>query len=548
MRGVMRSTTLAGLLSVTLILVSCAPQEPVDEAPGHGPIDPQPGGTLVVAASTDIGGVNELLSATGSFTQSVLQLMFLRLFQEQPDFDQHPPSFAPQLATRWDWSDDHKTLTIQLREDVLWSNGEPVTAADVEWTWQAQTHPDVAWSHAESKDNIATVEALDDYTVRVTFKELSVTQLADLNEGVILPHSAWSHLAFSEWRENADWFVDHLVSNGPFVLASWDRQQQITLKRNESFYLEDRPLLEAVVFRIVPQKVNQVGHLLAGEAHFVDHVPASEAARVSDRPDLRVIAYWARQYNFICWNTTRDLFAGAEFRRALTLAIDRQALVDALWFGHARIATSPIPSSVWAHNTEIAPWPYDPQTALEILEDRGWKDSDGDGILDLVGRPLKFELITNTSSAVRVDAAVMIQEQLRRVGIQVEVRRLEFNTLIELAMAHDFDSLLSGWTIDTSLGLDYAFHSDSIDNGYNFGGFSDPEVDRLLDEARDLNTPDGQGRHLADLQTILHQQQPYTFLWEPQRLTGASIHLRAAQPNALDPFFRIEEWWLEPVR
>jgi peptide/nickel transport system substrate-binding protein len=542
----MRRRVPVALVLIGWVYLGCAP---ADRKADNLQVStrPQPGGTLVVAASTDIGGVNELLSATGSFTQSVLQLMFLQLFQEQPDFDQHPPTFAPELAERWDWSADHLTLTVHLRHDVYWSNGEPVTAEDVEWTWRAQTHPAVAWAHAESKDNIAVIEALDAHTLRVSFHERSVHQLADLNEGVILPRSVWSQVPFSEWRQSADWFLDHLVTNGPFSLGSWERQQQISLVRNEAFYVPERPFLDAVVFRIVPEKSNQVGHLLAGEAQFVDHVPASEAARVSNRPDLNLISYWARQYNFICWNTTHDLFADQAMRQALTFAIDRQALVDALWFGHARVASSPIPSSVWAHNPAITPLPYNPRAARSIFEDRGWRDTDGDGILDLDGRPLAFELLTNTSSAVRVDAAVMIQEQLRRVGIQVEVKRLEFNTLIELAMAHDFDALLSGWTIDTSLGLDYAFHSESIQDGYNFGGFSNPDVDQLLEAARGLDTPEQQGRSLADLQVILHEQQPYTFLWEPQRLTGVSVRLRDAQPNSLDPFFQIENWWLEPT-
>jgi peptide/nickel transport system substrate-binding protein len=140
----------------------------------------------------------------------------------------------------------------------------------------------------------------------------------------------------------------------------------------------------------------------------------------------------------------------------------------------------------------------------------------------------------------------MIQEQLRRVGIGTDIRRLEFNTLIERSQAHEFDAMLGGWTIDTSLDLDYAFHSESIDGGYNFGGFSDPRVDGLLEEIRHQTAAAQKGEMLAEVQEILHQLQPYTLLWEPQRLTGTSTLLRAAQPNALDPFFDLENWWLEP--
>lgn len=502
---------------------------------------------MVVATSADLAGVNELLSATGSFTQSVLGLLFLHLFAEQPDFDQHPPTFAPALARSWDWSDDKTVLTLELRDDVVWSDGTPVTAADVVWTWQAQTHPEVAWQAAHSKENIAAIEARDDFTVRVVFKRPSVTALADLNRGVILPSAVWSQIPFSDWRTHADWFLDNLVTNGPFALASWDRQQQIALRRNDRYFVADRPRLESVVFRVVPQRVNQVGSLLAGDVHYVHHIPAAEAARIAAEPDLELLTYWSRQYNFICWNIAKPLFEGVETRQALTLAIDRQALIDALWFGHARIATSPIISSVWAHNRSLEPWPYDPERARRILRDAGWEDRDSDGYLDRQGETFGFELMTNSDSSVRVDAAVMIQEQLRRAGIKVEVRTLEFNTVVERALGHDFDAMLGGWTIDTSLSLDYAFHTDSIDGGHNFGSFSDPAVDALLDSIRQQNDVADRAPPMAEIQELLHQLQPYTLLWEPQRLTGAAATLRGASPNALDPFFDLESWWMEPT-
>jgi peptide/nickel transport system substrate-binding protein len=532
-----------GLIAVLALACGAAQQSPPAAAP-----EPAPGGTLVVATGADLGGVNELLSGTSSFTQSVLGLLFLQLLAEQPDFDQGPPSFAPALARSWEWSQDKTVLTLQLRDDVRWTDGTPVTAADVVWTWRAQTDTSIAWAAGHSKENIAAVEALDDFTVRVVFHRPSMTQLADLNRGVILPQAAWSSLPLTEWRENADWFLEHLVTNGPFTLARWDRQQQIVLERNELYHLPGRPLLDSVVFRVVPQKVNQVGSLRAGDVHFVDQLPAAEAATLAENPQLRVLSFWSRQYNFICWNTARPLFETAEIRRALTLAIDRQALVEALWFGHARIATSPIISSVWAHNEALEPWPYDPEQARTILRQHGWHDHDGDGYLDRNGEVFTFELLSNSNSAVRVDAVVMIQEQLRRAGIRAEVRTLEFNTVVDRALAHDFDAMLGGWTIDTSLDLDYAFHSDSIDGGNNLGSFSDPRVDALLDRIREQTEIREHARLLDEVQLLLHQLQPYTFLWESQRLTGTSATLRDARPNALDPFYGLETWWLEAPR
>ena len=502
----------------------------------------------MVAASADIKGVNELVSGSSAFTQSVLDRMLLKLFEEQPDFDQGPPTFAPLLARSWQRSEDGRTLRIELRDDVRWSDGSRVTAVDVEWTWRAQTHPDVAWALADSKTNILSVEALDATTVEVTFREVNASQLSDLNEGAILPSAAWSRLPFADWHHRADWFVENLVTNGPFRLADWRRQQEIVLVRNPDYFVDDRPRVDRIVFRIVPQKVNLVGHLVAEEVQFVQHVPPAEADRFARSESFQLLDYPTRQYNFIAWNTRRPQFSSDRSRRALTLAIDRQALVDALWFGRARVAVSPIVSTVWAHNDDLEPWPYDPRQASALLAEEGWYDSNGDGILDRDGNDFVFELMTNSDSVVRVDAAVMVQDQLRRVGVRVEVQRLEFNTLSERVQAHDFDAFLGGWMIDTSLDLDYAFHSDSIDGGYNFGGFSDAEVDRLLDEVRSQSDPQKLEGLLREVQAVVHRQQPYTFLWEPRRLAVATRALRNATPNALDPFFHVEDWWLEPGR
>lgn len=546
LRAAPRRLLQAATALLALGLAACGRQAAPPDSPSLGDA-PRAGGTLVIGVSTDISGVNQLLSATDSFTQSVLDLLFLRLFEEQPDFDRHPPTFRPELAESWTWSDDHLMLTLRLRPDAVWTDGEPVTAHDVEWTWRAQVDPEVAWSFADSKENIASVEAIDRQTVRVVFHHRSDSQLAQLNEGVILPRTVWSQKPFADWRRSADWFVENLVTSGPFRLESWRPQERITLERNDLYDGDELPYLDRVVFRIVPQKANQVGQLLAGELHLVDDIPPGDAPRIERSHRARLLSYLPRQYNFIAWNLARPPFDDPEVRRALTLAIDRQALVDSLWFGRARVATSPIISSVWAHNRELRPWPYDPAAARELLAAEGWKDHDGDGVIDRDGRPFSFELATNANSTLRVDASVLIQEQLRRIAVQARLRREEFNSLNARVLAHDFDALLGGWTIDTTLDLAYAFHGDAIDGGYNFGSFSHPEVDRLIDAAQVATDLTVKKELLSRIQTLLHEQQPYTFLWEPVRLTGLAVGLRDARPNALDPYFGLERWWLTPT-
>src|SRR6185369_3979305 len=311
----------------------------------------------------------------------------------------------PELAQSYEWSADHKDLTFHLRENAAWSDGVPLTADDVRWTWQAQTDPAVAWDNSFMKREIRDVEVVDAHTVRFHFNRAYAKQMADANEGVILPKHAWSQLPFAKWRESSDWFKQHGVFSGPFVIASWTPQQEVVLQRNERFYQKDRPYLDRVVMRITPDSGSALVQLLNGEVDFMPQVPPSDAPRIKADPHLDLRTYWSNLYVFIAWNNADPLFADRDVRRALTLGIDRQAIVDTILGDYGRVCVSPIISSIWAHDRSLKPLPYDPAEARRILESKGWKDSDGDGVLDRGGKPFAFDLPTNAGNKQRADAA-----------------------------------------------------------------------------------------------------------------------------------------------
>lgn len=522
-----------GLFACGLALAGCVP-------PGDG------ADTLVIAAGVDIGGLNQLTGADTRFEQDVIDLLFLRLFEEQPDYAEHPPTYAPELVESYGWSEDGLVLTLELRSGVVWSDGVPVTAEDVAWTFAAQTDPEVAWADAYTKDSIESVTAIDEDTVEVRFSDIYFARLSDLNEGVILPKHAWSKLPFSEWRGSEDWFKENLVVSGPFTLARSVPQQEIVLEPNPRYYRDGYPKVDRVVFRVIPDRTNRIEHLLAGDVDFVEHILPSRAADLKNSKRANLISLWHRQYTYIGWNGCEEPFSDPVVRRAMTLAIDRASLVEALWGEYARPALSPILTSVWAFDDTLEPWPYDPAEARRLLTSAGWADTDGDGTLDKNGAPLSFELSTNGDNRIRADAAVLIQEQLQRIGVEARVNLVEFNRLVDDVRAHNFDATIGAWGIDTSLALRYAFHTDAIEDAHNNGCYSNETVDRAIELARKQREPIGAKPHLDRVQQILHHEQPYTFLWEPMRLYGVSRRVRDAEPNQLSAYFNLEEWWLAP--
>jgi peptide/nickel transport system substrate-binding protein len=543
---------LVALAALSLWLAAaCGPAE--DPAAGTGSPrqaagggEPHRGGTLVAAWISDIEGVNELVESSSRTFNDVGYQMFLHLLDEQPDFAKHPPTFEPELATSYEWSDDHLDLTFHLREDVVWSDGVPVTADDVRFTWEAQRSPEVAWPSAYMKEMIEDVEVVDPHTVIYHFSQVSPNQLLEANEGVILPEHAWGPLPFSEWRTRAGYFQEHLVVDGPFRLERWTPQQEIVLARNERYYDPDLPYLDRVVIRIIPEPSNQVTHLLVGTLHLVEQLPQPDVARVRASDVATVESFWHRLYVHVVWNMTDPRFADRRVRQALVLGVDRQQIVDTLWGDLARVADSPIIQNVWAHADGLEPWPFDPERTRALLAEAGWSDHDGDGVIDKDGVPFSFELLTNQGNQERIDAAVMIQEHLRRLGIDARPRVMEFNAMSAKLAEHQFQAAVSGWGMDTSLSLRYAFHSDSIDNDVNFSGYSNPEVDRLIEQMEGLADIVDAKPILTEIQQLIHRDQPMMFLWESRRVNGLSRRLHDLDPNLLGTLWFLRRAWLEP--
>ncbi len=498
-----------------------------------------PRSSVTVLIPSEPAGVNELVSGGDRTTQDVIDRLFLHLFEEQPDFREGPPSFEPSLAESWSWSDDRLELQLTLRDGVRWSDGVELTTADVLFTWRAQTDPAVGWRYSGLKDAITAMEAVDHRRLRVRFDRAYPGQLADLNQGVILPAHAWSRLPFSRWASEAGWFERHLVTSGGWRLAAWEPQQQVVLERNPDDHRA--PPIDRLVLRVVPLRRHRVAALASGSADYVGHLTPDEAALVADHEEVVVRRYWHRQYDYIVWNLRRPQFADAATRIALATALDRRAMIDALWNGDAEIGVSPILASVWAHDPSLDPWPYDRRAASRRLRDAGWR-RDAAGRWERDGVPLAFRMLVNTANPIHVDAVAMAAEGWRALGIDVDVERLDFGALVARLDAARFDAAIGSWGIDTSLDLGYAFHSDAIDDGYNSGGYANPEVDRRIDRLRTVLPIDERRRLLHELQHLLHRDQPYAFLWEPPRYDAHHRRLDGVRPNALSTLFRVDEW------
>ena len=499
-----------------------------------------PSHPVVIALRGTLDSLNPYLS-TQALSRDLAFQIYEPLAQEQPALSGGAPAFRPGLATAWEFAQDGMSLTFHLRPSARWSDGQPVTAEDVRFTWQASIHPDVAWLSADTKRFIRDVEIVDDQTVRVQFTRVYPWQLMDANEVVILPRHVWSAVPFRDWRTSG--LDRHPVGSGPFQVTDWRAGDAIEMVARADLEPERRPGLDRVVFRFAPDAAAGLEQFLAGQFDVWDRLEPRDVER-TERAGAVLHRFPDTAYTFIAWNCTRPQFADARVRQALTIGIDRNRIVRDILRSAGEVAAGPLPPDSWARHPDLRPHEFAPDTARRLLREAGWIDHDADGWVDRGGRALRFELQINAESPIRQDIAVLVQDDLRRIGIDARPVTLEWNAFQARHREGNFDAFIMSWRTPTRVDLATTFHSRSIGEGHNYGGWRDEEFDRLSDEADAAPTLDAARPALLRAQEILHEEQPYTWLFRPERVVATQPRLTGVAPNALSPLFGLEAWRL----
>ena len=528
---------------------------------------------MVVAIAEDPDGFNPYVVAR-STAADMMELLYPRLVRERWGDRRRP--FAPRLAESWRYSEDRLTLTFRLRSDARWTDGTPVTCADVVATLKAQKSEALAWPGAFIKRAIERVDCPDAHTAVFRFTRPSTHQVLDANDDQIIP-ARYLDVPLDRWLETR--WEDRALTCGPFRLERHVPGQEVALARDPGFWDASRTRLARVVFRVYPDRDAAVRALLAGEVDVVDHLPPLAAARIAGHGGVRLVDLPSLSYAAIAWNMlapeayvldrrrrgcrgaepcgeTREtiaelrarsphpVLADPRVRRALTLGIDREELVDGVWHGYARVAGSPIVSLLWAHDPG-ALLPYDPGQARRLLDEAGFVRAPGRTVRRRGATPLSVEVIVNADNRARVAALERIAAQLATIGIEVRPVPLPRREFIDRARAKRFDGVLLGWRAGTRVEPQAILHGDaSIERGNNLGSWFTRESDELMDRAAGAATRGEAAPLWRRWQRLFRDEQPYTMLCEQRTLIGLSRRVRGATPSPLNPWEGLERWEL----
>ncbi len=500
------------------------------------------GGTLVVGETSDYESLNPM-QATDAHARDIYNQIFLLLLDENPDL----LTFSPRLAESWEFSADRSKLTFHLREDVYWSDGVKVTARDVLATVKIQVDPEVLWSSRHLKKHIDSVTAGDDYTVTYHFNEVYPYQVMDAVDGPILPAHFLGKFAPSEIGSVP---IEDFPTDGPFSIGEWVRGQSLTLVPNPRYYEKGVPYLDKVIFKIIPDCVTLSTQLQSGEIDCMEMLMPSDIKNIrANHAEIQVLEYDGRGYVYIGWNAARSPFENLQVRRALSMAIDRKMIIDNLFYGLAKECVGPFPPVIWAYFPEMEPIPFDPGEARRILAGEGFSDSDGDGYLDRDGKRFEFELLANQGNQIRADIQIIVQEELRKIGIKVTPVTLEWTVMLARQKASEFDAVIGAWRASTKADLSPIWACESRGGeGYNRVDYCNPLVDSLNAAACAMLDFERAKPVFHRAQKIIYDEQPYTFLYVPSGVLLLHERFHGAEPDAISSIHNIHKWWTEESR
>jgi peptide/nickel transport system substrate-binding protein len=423
----------------------------------------------------------------------------------------------PLLAESYEISGDGLEITYVIRDDVHFSDGIPVTADDVMFTYETIMNPAVdASNFANMYEVIDSVVKVNERTVkfimkRPYFKALELTSFWDIG---IHPKHIYEFDDAAEFNNR----VSNPVGSGPYVFEKWDHGSKIVLSRNKNYWGR-KPRLKKVIYRFIP---NDVARLQALRAYEVDMIiPSQEqfAELLADEEfneEFDCIKYWnpGAPFYFIGWNQEVPFFADRKVRLALTHLVNRPQIVSELLKGMAEETTGPFFIKGNQNDPAVKPWPYDIEKGKKLLEEAGWVDTDGDGIRDKDGVPFRFKFMYDSINHFYKRLVKLVKDDFARAGIDVVPDPFEWSIIMEKVVSRDFEVISMGWGGDILEDVYQIFHSSQSKNrGNNYVGFSSKEADSIMEQIR-LTMDEGLRDELSrELHGILHHEQPYTFIY-----------------------------------
>ncbi|MBB6451030.1 peptide/nickel transport system substrate-binding protein [Geomicrobium halophilum] len=508
------------LASMMALLVACADDSSEDaEGDGEESVEtdadieaddeldeePQEGGDFRLARGEDATSLDPHL-----YTDIASMSVAFNLYETLVERDENM-ELQPLLAEDYEQIDE-LTWEFSLREDVEFHDGEPFNAEAVEVNLERLFDPDIAAPRANYLEAISEVEAIDEYTVQIRTEDPFAPLLGHLahNVGSMISPAAIEADANDEINLEVE-----PVGTGPFEFEEWDQGNEIVLARNDNYW-GDHAYLDRVTFHVVPEIATRLAMLETGETDAVETVEPANTPRVEEMDNAELYTTESFLTMYIGFQTENEPLDDPDVRRAISLAIDNDMIIDGVYEGYGEPANGPINDLVFGHHPDAEPVPYDPEEAEQLLAEAGYEDG------------VTIEMFTSDTNEVSIQISEVVQDMLGEVGVNVELQQMEWGAYIDTLNEGSQDMYILSWsaiTADADATLMSLFHSDSQGEAGNRMFYENEDLDQLLEEAREETDEDAREQLYHEAYEILEEDTPMTYLAFQETIEAVGTHV-----------------------
>jgi peptide/nickel transport system substrate-binding protein len=480
--------------------------------------------TLHLATSTNPSRLNPLL-ATDSSSAEIAGFIFNGLLK----YDKDNKEIIGDLAKSF-YFKDNKTLIFKLKHGVKWQDGEKFTAKDVFFTYKTLISDKIATPYSSGFRFVKNVELLDKYTLKVSYKEPYFKALEIWMMGIIP-----EHILKNDENLMTSSFNSHPIGTGPYKLNKLEFSKDIELTAFDD-YFEGRAKIDKIAFHVIPDSTTSFLMLKSFKLDLGSLDPMAYEKQLNQEffDHFNIYEQIAPVYTYLGFNLRRKKFQNPDIRHALSLAVNRQELVDMLFFKHAKVCTGPFLPGSAAFNPNVKAPIQNIQEAKRLLKKAGYDETN----------PFTFEIATSNSSPIRPYAAEILQHQLAKVGVVVKLRVMEWQAFLNtIVHPRKFDTILLGWNLSPTPDPYSIWHSDSDQKGgFNLVGYKNKKLDTLIEESQSIVDRKELAKRWQEMFTIITDDNPYIFLYIPNSITAVNKDIKNIQPALGGIWHNYIEW------
>jgi peptide/nickel transport system substrate-binding protein len=461
------------------------------------------------------------------------------------DMDIKTQEFEPALAERWEISEDKLTFTFYLRKDVKWHDGVPFTADDIIYSFERIMDPKVDAAVMRSYySQVEKLEKLDDHTIRIIWKKPYFKAIHLSASFPIVP----KHILDDGTDFNQHPFGRRPVFTGPYRFVEWKTGQEIIIERNPDYWGE-KPRIDKIIFRLITNDDAALIALKQGKIDFFERLQPMQWVKQTNSKSflnkINKIYYDYPQYRYIGWNLRNPLFEDKRVRQAMTMMLNREAILARLMHCLGKIVSGNSYINTPYYDQGVKPRPHDPERAKALLDEAGWIDSDGDGWRDKDGKPFRFEFSFTAEVPFWEQLATIYKEDLKDIGVDMVIRKFEWAVFLENVQEWKFDACGMGWALTIDPDFYQLWHSSQADikASSNHVGFKSEEMDNLIELNRREFDKAKRIEYSHRVHQILHEEQPYTFLFNAKKLSGIDKRFHNIITYAPRPAFEFDQWY-----